>query len=53
MTSTDDVHRLHREGFSIRAIADRLGLSRMKVHRTLTADLPEDDDEDEPALFDP
>jgi len=53
MTSDDDVHRLHREGFSIRAIADRLGLSRMKVHRTLTADLPEDDDEDEPALFDP
>jgi len=53
MTSDDDVHRLRREGFSIRAIADRLGLSRMKVHRTLTADLPEDDDEDEPALFDP
>jgi hypothetical protein len=38
MTSDDDVHRLRREGFSIRAIADRLGLSRMK---------------DEPALFDP
>lgn len=36
MTSGDDVYRLHREGFSIRAIADRLGLSRMKVHRTLT-----------------
>jgi hypothetical protein len=53
MTSDDDVHRLRREGFSIRAIADRLGLSRMKVHRTLTADLPENDDEDEPALFDP
>lgn len=30
MTSTEDVHRLHREGFSIRAIATRLGLSRMK-----------------------
>jgi IS30 family transposase len=29
MTSTDDVHRLHREGFSIRAIAKRLGLTRM------------------------
>jgi hypothetical protein len=37
MTSADDVHRLHREGFSIRAIAKRLGLSRMKVHRVLMA----------------
>jgi hypothetical protein len=36
MTSADDVHRLHGEGLSIRAIANRLGLSRMKVHRTLT-----------------
>jgi hypothetical protein len=43
MTSTDDVHELHREGFSIRAIADRLGLSRMKVHRTLTAAAEADD----------
>jgi hypothetical protein len=42
----DDVHRLHREGLSIRAIADRLGLSRMKVHRTLTA-VPDDWDDDE------
>jgi hypothetical protein len=55
MTSTDDVHRLHRQGFSIRAIADRLGLSRMKVHRTLTA-VPEadgyDDEDDEAGPFD-
>jgi DNA-binding IclR family transcriptional regulator len=49
MTSTDDVHALHRQGFSIRAIADRLGLSRMKVHRTLTAVAESDgyDDEDD------
>jgi len=44
MTSTDDVHRLHREGFSIRAIAARLGLSRMTVHRRLSADLSVDPD---------
>ena len=48
MTSKDDVHRLHRKGFSIRAIADRLGPSRMKVHRTLTlVTVPVDDAEDE------
>ena len=45
MTSTDDVHRLHREGFSIRAIAARLGLSRMTVHRRLSADLSVDPDD--------
>jgi hypothetical protein len=54
MTSDDDVHRLRCEGFSIRAIADQLGLSRMKVHRTLTAQADELDDYDEPAaLFEP
>ena len=56
MTSTDDVYALHREGFSIRAIADRLGLSRMKVHRTLTA-VPEadgydDEDDDGGGVYD-
>jgi Homeodomain-like domain len=40
--SRDDVHRLRREGLSIRAIADRLGLSRSKVHRTLSAEPDED-----------
>ena len=38
------VYRLHRERWSIRAIADKLGLSRMKVHQTLSAD-PDNDDE--------
>jgi hypothetical protein len=59
MTSSDDVARLHGEGFSIRAIAERLGLSRMKVHRTLTDsrradDWDDDDDETDEglALFD-
>jgi hypothetical protein len=55
MTSTDDVHALDRQGFSIRAIADRLGLSRMKVHRTLTA-VPEadgyDDEDDDGGVYD-
>ena len=50
MTSADDVHRLHGEGLSIRAIANRLGLSRMKVHRTLTADDAHDWDDDGLAL---
>jgi len=44
MTSDDDIHRLRRQGFSIRAIASHLGLSRMKVHRTLTAPVDYDDD---------
>src|SRR6516162_2139844 len=37
MTCADDEHRLHRDGLSVRAIAKRLGLSRMKVHRVLMA----------------
>ena len=41
----DDIHRLRRQGFSIRAIASHLGLSRMKVHRTLTAPVDYDDDD--------
>ena len=45
MTSDDDIHRLRRQGFSIRAIASHLGLSRMKVHRTLTAPVDYDDDD--------
>jgi hypothetical protein len=59
MTSTDDdvaqladVRRLHREGFSIRAIAERLGLSRSAVHRRLNRtarflQFPDDDDYDD------
>ena len=35
---SDEVCRLYdAEGYSIRAIAKRLGLSRMKVHRTIAA----------------
>jgi hypothetical protein len=37
MTSRNDVHKLRGEGLSVRQIAARLGLSRMKVHRSLTA----------------
>ena len=37
VSSGDDVRRLHREGLSIGAIAARLELSRMRVHRTLAA----------------
>jgi hypothetical protein len=44
MTSTDDVTwqvwRLHYEGLSIRAIAKRLGLSRMRVQRIVAAGPP-------------
>jgi hypothetical protein len=43
MTSKDDVHRLRGDGWSIRRIADRLGLSKSAVHRKLSVD-PEDDD---------
>jgi hypothetical protein len=50
MTSTDeDVGALHRQGLSIRAIAERLGLSRSAVHRRVSrlaeAEADEYDDE--------
>jgi hypothetical protein len=52
MTSTNgdgasrgDVHELHRQGRSIRAIAEALGLARSTVHRWLTA-VPEADEYD-------
>lgn len=46
MTSPNDVHRLRREGLSIRQIAARLGLSRTKVHRWLTRPLEFDSGDD-------
>ena len=51
------MHRLRREGLSIRSIANALGLSRMKVHRLLTTAADDGDpdpwdDGDDLALFD-
>ena|ERR1700730_9005043 len=43
MSSDHDVVRLNREGVSIRAIAERLGLSESRVHR-ITASAAEDDE---------
>lgn len=64
MTSTngdgpnrEDVHALHRQGRSIRAIAEALGLARSTVHRWLTV-VPEadeyglDEDDTEAGPFD-
>ena len=50
--SRADVHRLRSEGPSVRQIAARLGMSRMKVHRWLTAGPGWDGDGDGLALFD-
>ena len=50
MSSPNDVHRLRREGLSIRQIAARLGLSRTKVHRWVSR--PPDFDGDGLALDD-
>jgi hypothetical protein len=48
----DDVHRLRGEGLSVRAIAARLGLTKTKVHRWLTAGPEFDGDGDGLALLD-
>ena len=50
MSSDDDVVRLNREGVSIRAIAERLGLSESRVHRITASAAEEDDDLDAPEL---
>jgi hypothetical protein len=50
MSSDDDVVRLNREGVSIRAIAERLGLSESRVHRITASAAEEDDDLDAPVL---
>jgi hypothetical protein len=42
--------RLNREGVSIRAIAERLGLSESRVHRITASAAEEDDDLDAPEL---
>jgi hypothetical protein len=54
MSSDDDVVRLNHEGVSIRAIAERLGLSESRVHRITASAAEEDDDLDAPerALLD-
>ncbi len=59
MSSEDEVLRLRGEGLSIRAIAERLGLSKSRVGRIVAAaELADDEDEDDDGgglfgLFDP